>query len=60
MCSSDLVAALKDLNLREFVILGVLAVLVLVMGIWPQPFVDVLHTSVNDILSHVTSSKIPQ
>ena len=54
------VAALKDLNLREFVILGVLAVLVLVMGIWPQPFVDVLHTSVNDILSHVTSSKIPQ
>jgi NADH-quinone oxidoreductase subunit M len=54
------VAELKDLNLREFVILGVLAVLVLVMGIWPQPFVDVLHTSVNDILSHVTSSKIPQ
>jgi NADH-quinone oxidoreductase subunit M len=54
------VAALKDLNLREFVILATMAALVLLMGVWPQPFAEVLHTSVNDILSHVSHSKIPQ
>jgi NADH-quinone oxidoreductase subunit M len=53
------VAALKDINLREFVVLGALAVAVLVMGVWPQPFAELMHASVNDILSHVTHSKLP-
>jgi NADH-quinone oxidoreductase subunit M len=53
------VAELKDINLREFVVLGTLAVAVLVMGIWPQPFADVMHTAVSDILSHVAHSKLP-
>lgn len=53
------VAELKDINLREFVVLGSLAVAVLVMGIWPQPFVEIMHMSVGDILSHVSYSKLP-
>jgi NADH-quinone oxidoreductase subunit M len=53
------VAALKDINLREFVVLGTLAVAVLVMGVWPQPFADLMHNSVNDILAHVMHSKLP-
>ena len=53
------VAQLKDINLREFIVLGTLAVAVLVMGIWPQPFADVIHTAVSDILSHVAHSKLP-
>jgi NADH-quinone oxidoreductase subunit M len=53
------VAELKDINLREFVVLGALAVAVLVMGVWPQPFAELMHASVNDILSHVTHSKLP-
>ncbi len=53
------VAELKDINLREFVVLGVLAVAVLVMGVWPQPFVELMHISVSDILSHVMHSKLP-
>ena len=54
------VAGLKDLNLREFIVLGVLAVVVLVMGIWPQPFAEVIHASVADILAHVSHSKLPR
>ncbi len=50
---------LQDLNAREFLVLGVLAVLVLVMGVWPQPFADVLHVSVNELLAHVSFSKLP-
>jgi NADH-quinone oxidoreductase subunit M len=53
------VAGLKDVNLREFVVLGLLAVAVLVMGVWPNPFADVLHTPVNDLLTHVMQRKIP-
>jgi len=57
--ANDHVAQLKDINAREFLILAVLAVLTLWMGIWPQPFVEVLHVSVNDLLAHVSFSKLP-
>jgi len=53
------VAGLSDINLREFLVLGLLAVPVLVMGLWPNPFADVLHTSVNELLTHVMQSKLP-
>ncbi|MBI2295788.1 MAG: NADH-quinone oxidoreductase subunit M [Betaproteobacteria bacterium] len=53
------VAALSDLGAREFLVLGLLALAVLVMGVWPNPFAEVLHASVNDLLNHVTQSKLP-
>jgi NADH-quinone oxidoreductase subunit M len=52
------VAGLSDLGAREFVVLGLLALAVLVMGVWPNPFAEVLHTSVNDLLNHVAQSKL--
>jgi NADH-quinone oxidoreductase subunit M len=53
------VAELKDINLREFLVLGLLAIAVLVMGVWPAPFAEVIHTAVADVLSHVAHSKLP-
>jgi len=53
------VAGLSDLGPREFLVLGLLAVAVLAMGIWPFPFADVLHVSVDGLLNHVTHSKLP-
>ena len=52
------VAELKDLNGREFVVLGALAVAVLAMGIYPQPFTEVMHASVNALLRHVALPKL--
>jgi len=52
------VAGLSDLNAREFLVLGLLALAVLVMGVWPNPFAEVLHVSVNDLLNHVAQSKL--
>jgi len=52
------VAGLSDLSAREFLVLGLLALAVLVMGVWPNPFAEVLHTSVNDLLNHVAQSKL--
>jgi NADH-quinone oxidoreductase subunit M len=53
------VEELTDLNKREFFMLGVLAIAVLVMGLYPAPFTDVLQVSVADLLKHVAVSKIP-
>ena len=55
---NDHVAALKDLNPREFVVLGLLAAAVLFMGLYPLPFTEVMHASVADLLRHVAASKI--
>lgn len=52
------VAALSDLNTREFVMLGVLAIAVLIMGLWPAPFTDAVQVSVSDLLKHVSVSKL--
>ncbi|MDO9218426.1 MAG: proton-conducting transporter membrane subunit, partial [Lacisediminimonas sp.] len=52
------VAALQDLNGREFLMLGLLAIAVLAMGIWPAPFTDALQISVGDLLKHVSVSKL--
>jgi NADH-quinone oxidoreductase subunit M len=56
--ANDHVAGLADLNAREITVLGLLALAVLVMGVWPNPFAEVLHTSVNDLLNHVAQSKL--
>jgi len=52
------VAALKDLNGREIAVLGSLAVAVLVMGVYPLPFTEVMHASVSELLRHVAASKL--
>ena len=54
------VATLSDLSLREFMLLGALAIATLWMGIYPAPFTDLTQTSVTDLLRHVAVSKIPQ
>jgi NADH-quinone oxidoreductase subunit M len=52
------VAALQDINAREGVVLGSLALAVLLLGVWPAPAVEVLHTSVNNLLQHVVVTKL--
>ena len=52
------VAALTDINKREGLVLGSLAALVLLLGIWPAPLVDVMHASVNHLLGQMVTSKL--
>ena len=56
--ANEHVAALKDLDGREFFVLSALAVAVLAMGIYPRPFTEVMHASVNDLLRHVALPKL--
>ncbi|MDQ0140311.1 NADH-quinone oxidoreductase subunit M [Cupriavidus necator] len=52
------VRELADLNKREFVMLGLLAIMTLYMGLHPKPFTDVMHASVVNLLSHAAQSKL--
>jgi NADH-quinone oxidoreductase subunit M len=52
------VAALKEATPREIVFLAALALPVLVMGVWPKPFLDVLHAPVAHLLEQVSVSKL--
>jgi NADH-quinone oxidoreductase subunit M len=52
------VSSLEDLNSRELLVLGLLAVAVLYMGVYPLPFTEVMHASVNELLRHVAQPKL--
>ncbi|MEG0677068.1 MAG: NADH-quinone oxidoreductase subunit M, partial [Comamonas sp.] len=56
--ANDHVKELKDINCREFLVLGVLAVAVMVMGLYPKPFTDVMDVSVAELIKHVAISKL--
>jgi NADH-quinone oxidoreductase subunit M len=51
------VEELTDLSKREILVLGVLAVAVMAMGLWPAPLGDVLHESVSEILRLATPGR---
>jgi NADH-quinone oxidoreductase subunit M len=57
--ANDNVRALEDVNAREFVILATLAIAVLLFGLWPEPLIEVMHASVNNLVAHVSISKLP-
>jgi NADH-quinone oxidoreductase subunit M len=56
--ANDRVAALKDIGAREFLVLALLAIAVLGMGLYPLPFTEVMHASVNGLLQHLAVSKL--
>jgi NADH-quinone oxidoreductase subunit M len=55
---NDGVAALTDINRREFVMLALLAIAVLALGIWPAPLLDVMHASVEHLVGQILTSKL--
>ncbi len=56
--ANDNVAALQDLNAREFIVLGILALSVLLVGLWPAPLVDMMETSIQQLIGQIGHSKL--
>lgn len=54
---NDEVAELKDVNGREKFVLGVLAIVVLLFGIWPAPVFEVMHTTIDQLHVHMLTGK---
>jgi NADH-quinone oxidoreductase subunit M len=57
--ANEHVAQLTDLNGREMLVLGMLAVFVLLLGIWPAPLLDVLGASTRHLVEQILTSKLP-
>jgi len=55
---SPRVAALKDLNGREFIVLGALALAVLLIGVWPAPLLKVMQPTVHHLVSQAVATKL--
>jgi NADH-quinone oxidoreductase subunit M len=56
--ANEHVGALRDLEPRELLVLGLLAVAVLAMGVYPLPLTEVMHASVDELLRHVAQPKL--
>jgi NADH-quinone oxidoreductase subunit M len=57
--ANDHVRELTDIGSREFAMLALLAASVLYMGVYPKPFTEPMHASVDNLLQHVAVSKLP-
>ncbi len=56
--TNDSVATLKDITAREFFILAALAIMVLLLGVWPEPLIEVMSASVRQVIEYVSVSKV--
>jgi NADH-quinone oxidoreductase subunit M len=56
--ANDGVASLKDVNRREFAVLGVLAVAVLLLGLWPAPLLEVMRSTIEQLVQQLLVSKL--
>ncbi len=56
--ANENVANLKDINRREGFILWTLAILVILLGVYPAPLVEVMHASVDHLLQQAIHSKL--
>jgi NADH-quinone oxidoreductase subunit M len=56
--ANDNVLALQDLNAREFIVLTVLALSVLLVGLWPAPLVDMMNTTIEQLILQVSQPKL--
>jgi NADH-quinone oxidoreductase subunit M len=56
--ANEQVAKLQDLNSREFIVLAVLAISVLLVGLWPAPLVDMMNVSIEQLIQQAGQPKL--
>jgi NADH-quinone oxidoreductase subunit M len=52
------VLLLRDIDYTDRAVLGLLAFFVLILGIWPQPLLTVMHSSTEVLLNQIVYSKV--
>jgi len=52
------VAELKDINMRETIVLGVFAIGVLAIGLYPKPLTDLMEPSIAQLAMQLANSKL--
>ncbi len=52
------VAEMQDINLREWIVLGVFALFTLGVGVWPQPLTDMMEPSIAQLAGPLAATKL--
>jgi NADH-quinone oxidoreductase subunit M len=56
--ANEAVAELKDISGREGLFLALLAIMVLIFGIWPAPLFEIMHASIEHLFEQALQSKL--
>jgi NADH-quinone oxidoreductase subunit M len=56
--ANDGVASLQDIGVREGLVLGVLAIAVLALGVWPAPLLEVMGPTIEHLVELMMRSKL--
>jgi NADH-quinone oxidoreductase subunit M len=54
---NDKVAKMKDLDAREWIVLGAFAIAVLALGVYPKPLTDLMEPAVQQLVEQLTLAK---
>ncbi len=52
------VAALEDINMREWIVLGTFAIGTVLIGVWPKPLIDLMEPAIAELARHIAVSKL--
>jgi len=52
------VAALEDINAREWIVLGTFAVGTVLIGVWPRPLIELMDPAIAELARHIAASKL--
>jgi NADH-quinone oxidoreductase subunit M len=52
------VAEMQDMDFREWIVLGVFAAGVLLIGLWPKPLTDLMEPSIAQLASQLAATKL--
>ncbi len=57
--ANEQVENLQDMNGREFFMMFILAIAVLAIGLYPAPLLEVMHASIDHLVTQISVSKLP-
>lgn len=57
--ANDNVAELRDINAREWFVLGVFAIGVIALGVYPKPLTDLMQPAIAQLTEQLVNSKLP-
>lgn len=56
--ANEKVEKLQDINPRETVIMALLAIAVLLFGLWPAPLFEIMDETIKHLVTHILQSKV--
>jgi len=55
---NERISGMQEMTIIEALPLVTLAFLVLVLGLWPAPLVEIMSMSIENLVNHITFSKL--